>query len=554
MAYLFHILAAVASLALPSVGPRWSGPEEASGLGALMLMVLVVPPYVLARAARGAAVAGRFRGAGLFERAASIYPVATQAAAVALFGWLELLDASGLPGARVADWPDLSVFLALAPFLVTTILSIDARARSEARRGVRATSIRSLQLRLFVSALAPFALFLAVSGAVGRTWRLRVEIEEVSLSSAAFTVLLLALFIFTLPRLLSALWGTRPLDPGPLRSLLEDFAARAKFRCRELLVWPTGSQMANAAILGFTPRTRVVLFTDALLAMLDPLEVAAVFGHEIGHARRRHAAVFAAWAIGVLLAADSLAVRWVGADSEFGPWIVVAGLALWLVAFRFLSRRFELEADLESLELVGDAAPLVTSLAKITNPAAFRKHSWRHFSTADRIAFLQAVERDPRVGVRLRRRLRQWGRLGWLLLAVVLVMRTVELAGPWRAERLAVDLRLGRFEEAARGLDALEADGVEPDDERLAPLIRLAVSLDPAERTPEAIEEAARLAFLARSDDRAARLLDLATLLGDDDAEAPLAALEARREGARDEESEAALSAEWRSAFRSRFR
>ena len=62
--------------------------------------------------------------------------------------------------------------------------------------------------------------------------------------------------------------------------------------------------MANAAIVGFLPGHRTVLFSDSLLAGLPPRELAAVFAHEIGHARRHHVLVFGAWTLVFFLAGD----------------------------------------------------------------------------------------------------------------------------------------------------------------------------------------------------------------------------------------------------------
>ena len=83
-------------------------------------------------------------------------------------------------------------------------------------------------------------------------------------------------------------WPTRPLPPGPLRDRLERLARRFGFRCTDILVWDTGQVMVNAGVTGALPWFRYVLLTDALIESLSPLEIAAVFGHEIGHIAHRH--------------------------------------------------------------------------------------------------------------------------------------------------------------------------------------------------------------------------------------------------------------------------
>ena len=68
--------------------------------------------------------------------------------------------------------------------------------------------------------------------------------------------------------------------------------------------------MLNACVTGILPRFRYVLLTDALIETMTPVEVAAVFGHEIGHIAHRHLLYFGfffAGSLGILtLLADGL--------------------------------------------------------------------------------------------------------------------------------------------------------------------------------------------------------------------------------------------------------
>ena len=95
-------------------------------------------------------------------------------------------------------------------------------------------------------------------------------------------------------------WPTRSLPSGPLRRRLERTASRLGFRFTDVLVWDTGGMMVNACVTGILPGFRYVLLSDALLESLTPLEVAAVFGHEIGHVAHRHFLYFAFFFVGSL--------------------------------------------------------------------------------------------------------------------------------------------------------------------------------------------------------------------------------------------------------------
>jgi hypothetical protein len=237
--------------------------------------------------------------------------------------------------------------------------------------------------------------------------------------------------------------------------LLLETARRAGLRCKEVRVWHTSNLLANAAVIGFLPQHRVVLFSDALLAELGPAELAAVFAHEIGHVKRRHVWVFAAWALGFFLLAD-VALSWLALESlvlELG--IFGAVLLAWYRSVGYLSRRFELDADLESVATTGDVFGLIRALEQVGGAHAREQGSWRHFSVAERVRFLAAHQADGRVGAALRRRLARWTAAGAVLCALGVAGEAFALARDLPAERVRVDLRLGRYaaaEERAAGL------------------------------------------------------------------------------------------------------
>ena len=90
------------------------------------------------------------------------------------------------------------------------------------------------------------------------------------------------------------------MPDGPLRRRLTRISERVGFRFTDILVWDTGNMMVNACVTGILPRFRYVLLTDALIESLTPLEIAAVFGHEIGHIAHRHLLYFGFFFMGSL--------------------------------------------------------------------------------------------------------------------------------------------------------------------------------------------------------------------------------------------------------------
>ena len=317
---------------------------------------------------------------------------------------------------------------------------------------------------------------------------------------ALFALLLILAFVRCLPWVLRHTWDTVPLPRGPERALFEAVAARARFRCSDLILWRTGRQMANAAIVGLFPASRLVLLSDALLLRLGPRELAAVLGHEIGHAKRRHVLAFGAWAIAFMLGADLLFERLPeGQDLAAGA-LLAALVGVWVVVFGWLSRRFELDADLYSVGLLRESAGMINALEEVGGLHSRNRGSWRHFSTARRVDFLRAVDARPELGRRLRAKLRLWTRVGVALMCVCLVLEAVGLLGSWGVDRVRANLRLGRYELAAEQLAGVEEPGQD-----LARLVRRAASLTGRDDL-EAIASAARAALLSGAGRRRRRL------------------------------------------------
>ena len=518
MGFLVPILLAIGSLALDELGntPSLRAPW------AVFAMLLV--PYLHARLRHRAALAGAFRRAAWLSRVERLLPVAMQYVAIGIFGWMRSLEAWFGTDLSILSWPEPAILLALLPYALYTLAAIDAETRmSGGSHGVR-RHMRAFQLRMFLAGLAPILCYLLAASFIGRWDYLRIAVEEVSLWSLLFTVLLASSFVLLLPLVLKWTWETDRLSSGPQFDLLSRVAQLARFRCRELLVWKTGNLMSNAAIVGLFPSSRRVFFTDALLRQMGPRQLAAVFAHEIGHAKRYHVLIFLVWALAFFGLLDGL-LTWAAFDDEaLELSLLGAGLLLWLLSFGWLSRRVELDADLYCLELLRDGIG-ITSALQAVSPSDHSRSGWRHFSTRERVDFLGRASADPAVGRRLRRRLRVVALIGFLTLAGAGGWRLWTFAEAFPAERTLMDLRLGHFEGAARRLPGW-APGADEQDEKasaIQDLVRLAQSgeLGDFHSRPEAAErcaEEARGALEADHAEAALGWLRLAELAGDHEA------------------------------------
>ncbi len=175
----------------------------------------------------------------------------------------------------------------------------------------------------------------------------------------AFTIVQFAgvlVVLMLMPLGLRFIWSTSRLGNGPLRQCLQNLCERQRVRCREFLVWHTHTGMVNGALVGFLPRARYILLTDALLERMTEREVEAVMAHEVGHAARRHIPWMAASVI-VTTTLSHTALSWLG-PKALPHWLYVAvdgggrvgpefalSMLLGLFVFGVVSRRFERQAD-----------------------------------------------------------------------------------------------------------------------------------------------------------------------------------------------------------------
>ena len=269
------------------------------------------------------------------------------------------------------------------------------------------------------------------------------------------------------PAIIVRLVGARPMPPGDVRESLETMCRTTGVRVRDLLVWPTGGLVVNAAVTGLVAPLRWVMLTDGLLETLRRDEVLAVMAHELGHVRRHHMAWMAISVVALALGAGAMldplveAVRtwrWeLGGDPAGAirdlERIDLAATGLVLVAvmigFGWVSRRFERQADafaaaclsdFESSDLqpIGDRSTprtaaaidargvgaMSSALATVSraNGVAAERFTWRHGSIASRRRHLQSLVGVARRAVPIDR-----------VVAMVKVASivTVLLAGGW---------------------------------------------------------------------------------------------------------------------------
>jgi STE24 endopeptidase len=387
-------------------------------------------------------------------------------------GWFDFV--TGTLGLK--DVPLVPEILILLPFLLIQLAGWAGQAvldRSMTRYQNGTSPPRSTLAHLVLKARQAWGLILpsALVYAIGfeLIGRFFPDVFETATTQLLAVALLGALVLMSAPLFVRLAWPTRPLPPGFLRSRLEAMARRLGFRFNDILVWDTNHSLLNAGVTGTLPFFRYVLLTDALIETLDEDQVAAVFGHEVGHVAHRHLAYFGFLclgslgilallsqglsALGLLGATDQAPSGWLrdsfAAVLDVGMALVFLG-AYFFTLIGFLSRRFERQADVFGCRSLLDIVPafsigpIVVTDDRTLSPRSVQTftsaltrvaflnglepsaRSWRHGSVARRIAFLESLAGQPNGLARFDRRMRRLrlGVAGVLLACLALATAT----------------------------------------------------------------------------------------------------------------------------------
>lgn len=392
---------------------------------------------------------GRTRSALTLAFAACVWPM----------GWLDAVRA--VTGDRIL----VDEAMALMPVLGSLLLTFGIAHRIDARfhqallmrqidegRPVYAPITAAGQMGLvfrqqFLLVLAPVALVGALSEGTDAAWPWLVEragpdaAEGVALGAE---VLLLLVLVAGMPAFVRLAWGATRLGPGPMRDAVLDAVRRAGGRLSRVYVWRTRGTQVNGAIVGFLPRLRYLMLTDALLESMGGRHLDAVVAHEIAHVRCRHIPWLFAAIAGALLLPGGLmaAVAAVGAvDLPTLGAESVAALVLGVLAFGFASRAYEREADAyaagvltrdEGGKAISEiaAVQVAATLGRVAalNGSSRWRWTFRHGSIADRQRSVLSLVGQPSFANGATRRAR---RVRWLTLLVLASAVGAHALGAW---------------------------------------------------------------------------------------------------------------------------
>lgn len=230
-----------------------------------------------------------------------------------------------------------------------------------------------------------------------------------------FLIFIVAFF----PPLVRSLWGCKKLPDGILKEHLDDFCKKQNFTA-DFYLWPLfEGRVLTAAVMGIVPGLRYILLTPALIETMSLSELEAILAHEIGHVKKRHLLLYIFIIGGFSLLAGLLAeplihmvlgmgfLNGLMVRFNFSAELVVtlvgavpllfAMVLYFRFVFGYFIRNFERQADLYSLEAVGDGTALISAFEKISMLSGNirEQHNWHHFGIGERIDCLEAATEKP---------------------------------------------------------------------------------------------------------------------------------------------------------------
>ena len=232
------------------------------------------------------------------------------------------------------------------------------------------------------------------------------------LVGGAFIVVFMAVMAFVLPVLILPRFNKfTPLEPGPVRSRIEELAALQGVTIQGVYLMDASKRTTrpNAYVAGFGKTKRVVI--NDTIADFPLEELSQVIAHELGHYRRNHVVKsFPMTALQMPLAllatelviGNDLVLGWAGVNDLGDPAsFPVFGTFFFSIAFTFFglpgrwqSRKYEREADLEALELIADPTSFVAVWPRMVltakpdlEPTPWRKLQATHPEIAERMQF-----------------------------------------------------------------------------------------------------------------------------------------------------------------------
>ena len=197
------------------------------------------------------------------------------------------------------------------------------------------------------------------------------------------------------PYLVNMMYGVKQVEPGnkpQIHSMLDRISQRSGIKTPKLMISSLG--IPNAFAYGSPLTGNMVAITDGLMKELEPEEIEAVIGHEVGHLKHRDMQVMMVVSflpsLFYIVARSFLWSSWFGGRdrrSDNGSALALVGGLSMVVYFVLtllnlgMSRQREYFADKHASEVIDDGArKLSEGLAKISSG------TWKRQAAGEKVA------------------------------------------------------------------------------------------------------------------------------------------------------------------------
>jgi Zn-dependent protease with chaperone function len=329
--------------------------------------------------------------------------------------------------------------IGIMPLIIAILLT--RLAIFELDRQVRNTSwtrrkFLALNLKLMIFPLSPFIIYLFIGDLVDHS-PVSVRIFFIT-RPYVYWIIMLAIVVIMYtrsPSFVRRIWPTRSLPAGEIRDRIELLAERENIKYRDALVWSTaGGKIANAGMAGLLPGSRYIFLTDSLLGNFTVDEIETIVAHEFGHIKHRHTLAYLVFSLGYLvfyvllyirslsmiekLHLDTISIAFLSAATT-----LLAFYTYFIFIFRYLSRKFERQADIYAVDSTGKPEVFKSALTRLAAINYIPRRAPRlielvrtHPSVSRRLEFVERVVRGDPDTVKYRRPVFRVGRVTALVL------------------------------------------------------------------------------------------------------------------------------------------
>lgn len=245
---------------------------------------------------------------------------------------------------------------------------------------VRYSELLSFHIKFLLLPLIPLLIYLTTLDILVRLPEgiLEFLVEHPYLLIGLLLPVLAGAYIFA-PLLMRFMWKTRPLTDVFLQDRLEQITKKSGTKYKDIVVWQTGSLLiANAAVAGTLHWNRRIFLTDTLLKYFTDDQIETIVAHELGHIRYKHIPTYVLFSSLYLLSYPLFLIfieqpilnLLSPSFLENYPFISSAGSMLFFIlyfifGFRYVSRRFEYQADLYAVSLTNKPEAFISALERL---------------------------------------------------------------------------------------------------------------------------------------------------------------------------------------------